>query len=79
MCPVCVLGVCALCVLGVCVCDRLILPFAGGDVFDPVPDVLWPEGGEAEARASGLQRGDDLGHVVADQTEPRHHITSRKR
>lgn len=47
-----------------------LLPFAGGDVLDPVPDVLWAEGGEAEARAAGLQGGDDLGHVVADQAEP---------
>ena len=40
-----------------------------GHLHEAVADLVAAEGGEAEAGATGLERGDDLGHVVADEAE----------
>ena len=41
-----------------------------GHLHEAVADLIAAEGGEAEAGATGLEGGDDLGHVVADEAEP---------
>lgn len=46
-------------------------PLLLDDVLQPRHHQLWGEGPEAKAGAAGLQRGDDLGEVVADEAEAR--------
>lgn len=41
-----------------------------GHLHETVADLVSAEGCEAEAGATGLEGGDDLGHVVADEAEP---------
>lgn len=48
-----------------------ISPLLLDDVLQPRHHQLWGEGPEAKAGAAGLQRGDDLGEVVADEAEAR--------
>lgn len=45
-------------------------PFLLDYVLQPGDHLIWGQRAEAEPGASGLQSRDDLGQVVADETEP---------